>query len=380
MKQDEFYTPGGHVARYNAANSTGLYREAINLLETKIYEEFGYNVRMGAEFEYLVECNSDLPHEMQYNPLGLKNALDVKHLSYVPSEEQELSCNRDPLFPKSPYVTYSYRELKHTHPYYLCESVISHEANYGPMDPAQNNGTLTRMSRLGDVISSLRNTVLNGDGGSKRDFRRHYVDKVSCKAYDTASNTKSDLHLNVSLVDAKDGWILNHSFYNTIVPFLARASADGMKLIGTDENHHERYKKKGGDHYNLDEELCVADPRDNKRFTESWIENRLPAADSDPHLSILVTLVGIYRGLEWRRDGEGIIPYEERLAVNKKLTALTNEAEERFNAEDNVVRATLNMIDPTQHLGDRIFDHVREHGVTITNSAKCGPGNQPNLA
>jgi hypothetical protein len=377
MLENNKLLDGNFVVRYGAANSTSLVRDAINLLETTIKKEFGYTIRMGAELEFVVECNDDLPRELRANPFNLPSSLEVKrHNDFRPSGERDWVSQRDPFFPNDQYVAYSYKENCQIHPRYHCESILSHIADYGPTDIEEAGGTLTRMSALANAIRRVRNGLVRGDGGDQwREFRQKYVHNVNVSSY--RAGLTNGLHLNFSL--EKDGVALDPDEYIALHSHMAHANQDGMGLMVETSDQLTRFYARGIEKEQIGRGCDIKgqelDREDHDYYVYShppYIEQRIPAADGDPHLAVLVTLTGIYSALnEQRLQNAPNIPHND-IESGETIGMAVMKSDERLNDPNNLIRTTLNTLDPNHTIGDRIIDLVREHGCAISDSARFG--------
>lgn len=408
-----------HAARHSAADSHTLVRRAIHVMENAIYNKFGYVPIMGAELEFCLRLNPSLPNDRLQCPIpALGNSEANKALrGYEPSlarvvtalernpaldetaRRAELAALQtspfdtldikkpwDPMFPKSPFVCYSYKEHQGRYPFYKYEAVVSHDAHFGPMIPptmqteAEGESVarpLNRMNTYAHVIQSLRSSLKHGmtDAQHKfagtaawKQFRDQYVEDVLLDPFIAVNDNQPDamwkdyscgMHMTVSLFNPSTRSIMEDQDEMLVLKkHLVDASYHGLAMLGTDAAARQRYTMYENQQ-NLRDYVRYCVPGAGSGTNNSYLENRFASSSSDPYYAVLLNLVGIYNAMEHLKahGSAHAVPTREG-----RIDEAFDTAEQRLADPKNPVRCTLNQVE--EGLGDSVFENVIAHGVS----------------
>jgi hypothetical protein len=358
-------TPDQHSkhSRASERKSTKPVEEAkyiIQRLEQRIAEDFGCDVSLGAEIEFVVKSkDGDVPFKM--GPLG----------DYAPqatrSKEQKHK-SPDEFFPDSPYVCYSYKELS-SPPFYQYESVISHEAiDEKALERAQVKGVL-----LGKVIEGVMGEIVRASYRPKNSSEevRHLRDYAHIhRLHDKASviymqpfvetfpgsakqtGLCNGININIGVTEHASGENIiakTPSKRFAIKQAVKDIELDNLYLLGTDENNGMRFKARNNSQY-------VAED-----FMDEYIENSMPSVSSNPYYAVLLTLAGVYAGLQHAKSQTASTTIAAHLEkqLQPRYIDILPHAEELFNHQDNALRAVLNHLE--DGLGDRFIETIQKH-------------------
>jgi hypothetical protein len=347
-------------------------KQAIALLEQKIYADYGYQVSMGAELEFLAKAKEEfektkLAEDGKDNPLGLSRKKPTAgNGAFTPQGwrpekpasgqdvDPDTAYKDDILFPESPYVCYSYLEQAHNPPFYLYETVISHRAT-----EKEDQGTAAHSRGLltARAIEAVSATILGqhlSPGIPRADHfpgmhalrtnaqeLRSRLEWVSLAPF--AEKIPSGMHINVGIGTAQHQ--PSEAEMKMIAGAIKDVTLDGLYLLGTDPASMQRYQKRNPSKY--------------VEYKERghYIENALPSSSTNPYYATLLTLAGIYEGLG-RIHGKPVPP------------AYGPEAPGLFNRGDK-----LNQVAPRAH--DIFFD-TRNSLTRVLNHVQSGLGSQFN--
>jgi len=331
-----------------------LARTAIHLLEQKIHDEFGYDLEIGAELEFVVKAKDEFKDDR--NPLGLASADEAKKAGFTPSLHRSHEA-KDILFPNNPFVAYCYKEIGVSSPYFQYEAVISHEVFNNKMvasDYSRAIGAARAIEKTHADISGLHHDKIQETNLSAN------VD-AQCQHYPfDIDHINNGLHINLSINNCNESKNTNVFDKNSyIVKNVINTTQELIYLLGTNDNSMTRYNDR--DAYGCKK----INTNYGYETTPDYIENAIPSASSNPYYAILVTLLGAYRGLQMERDG--ISAPENR----DTLVESTMKAKATFEAPDNPYRQLLNELDPEHNpnLGDEFWEAI----------AKTPPSTEPRL-
>jgi len=339
-----------------------LARTAIHLLEQKIHDEFGYDIEMGAELEFVVKVkeNSNNIVKESDNPLGLPRDTEVKKRYTTQDKRLSYDAAKDSLFPNSPYICYCYKENDVSPPLYKYEAVISHEGT----NKKKVSSDYSRAIHTAKIIDATYatifgsfnsdNTPLSKNYKHATDLRNNIVEQVildpSIEAhYKEAKYITNGLHINFSLNNA--GGNFNHKTLNYVTNNVKEASLKLMYLLDDDKKSKNRYSERDV----FSEKTVKADgekKKSNFSNDSGRIENAVPSAASNPYYAILVTLLGVYSGLK-----------QMEIPTNTdSLVESASKAKDVFEAADNPYRKILNELDSEYNpdLGDHFWNAIAQ--------------------
>jgi glutamine synthetase len=261
-----------------------LAKRAITLLERHIQQEFGAQVRMGAELEFTVAHDSAIK-----NPLGLPDPKEAKAVGFVPSGKRDLK-QRDALFPNSPSVCYSYKEHVQEDGLTKYEVVVSHEATDG-----RNQHAFSRGKYLADNIHALKKLLPAAHEDSRITVKgKPSITSLSLDAA-IGRNLTNSQHITLSLLDADNHPVLDAHQYRDLATSMQRYVLEHIRLLGDDEKSKARWLGA-----NRSDRLEVYAPSVDHGFDfdhVDYLENRFPSAASNPYIAVLLTLAACEAGL-----------------------------------------------------------------------------------
>jgi hypothetical protein len=365
--------------------------EAIKRVEKAINEKFGIELQAGIELEYGVF----IPPGAKSYPTALRRKPKILREDYTPSGHRR--SRRDPFFPNSPSVAYSYpentvnrsngdeAELVHEH-----ETVLSHHGLHrGLRTPdgqvpyrtiPMGEGRLVQLARETEALrrtiaypqTTLHPDATRSKAGSHRleQFNRDFPYRVT-DAY--AANILG-MHVNISMWDAKQKSRKN------ITSLLQKVTSSGPK-------HEENLNVlsaiqmriwQAAEHILLSTEASkqrknIYGSHDALWFFEgnnhntTHIEYQLPPASANPYYAALISLVATYELLEAvdYKSGRPIntraldaLAQSKTIAWNEREASLT-EVQRVFFAPNNRFREVLNTIQP--QLGDRLVEAIKRY-------------------
>lgn len=270
------------AARTDDVNT--LAKRAMTLLEQRMQQEFGVQVKMGAELEFTVAHDSAIK-----NPLGLPDPKKGKAAGFIPSGKRE-SKLRDALFPNSPSVCYSYKERVQEPGLTKYEVVVSHEAGDGRNQPVSS-----RARYLADNIHALKKLL----PAALEDPRiavtgKSHIKDLSLEAT-IGRNLTNSQHITISLLDAASQPLLEAHQYRDLATSMQRYLLEHIRLLGDDEKSKARWLGP-----NRSDRLEVYAPSVEHGFDfdhVDYLENRFPSAASNPYMAVLLTLAACDAGL-----------------------------------------------------------------------------------
>lgn len=310
-------------------NPEALAKKAIVALERALREEFGVDMQVGAELEYEVRVPPDLlvtkkikemnnplqvhPHapDAQERAAGTP-ALTVPDVASAPDSTKTIQV-RDPLFPESGLVSYSYHEADRPGGgWHVYETIVPHDGKQNAV--AFGDG---RMNGLARIIEALRKTVAHTPPSRTRFAEdpdhnawlgrmAHGITERSTTALGPHPDDPSIVH----------GMHINLSFSCDGTPFFtghpdaeagmgkARALQRGMAeafnenaylLHGTPESLQRAcYGMHDFEHQGV---RGMSIHKDEHR-APVYLEVRRPPSDANPYYAAMVTLLGVYHTLK----------------------------------------------------------------------------------
>lgn len=346
--------------KFAPADPEKLARRAITLLENRILDEFGARVLMGAELEFTTG-----PQIPEHHPLSRATDPEIPStLDYYAPARQKLPENaakEAPGYENSPYISVLHRII----PPKSVESrqfelIFSHQAPYGT--PEQGN--LVNLARM---IGAEKKHLTSDTQIPQLSF--------SACLTENGKQVTSGLHLNISLTD-KEGFPLLGRRRDPAQParFLpnARSQAlmhgiehmqqEGQYLLGHDPAHFERLQAMEDMFFPLYLRGQDADLADERLMR---IENRIPAADSNPYMAVMLTLAGIYEGLRQHETS--------RTVKDTSLYPLPRDANEarRHFSESSSLIPLLNRLEP--ELGDQLRTAIKHKMHYSSGQAQASP-------
>jgi hypothetical protein len=386
-----------HSDQLRASNDhpEGLAKHAIRLLERQIHREFGAVLRLGAEVEYsLVPRHPDAVGIEQRKPIHIESEKDqLQARGFAPAIRQEADQNtrfssrkpetshygahldidltrqhhalnddadiprpwhegttrltnlRDPIFPDSHYIAYSYDEFTPG----MHEAVISHEGRHDSLPPDGRRALTFARS-----IAALRSTMSDCADLNRRFARDAEHNALLAEAardwsvnfapalpHRNSVDTQG-LHINLT-VHKENGERLGKQ--QRLLAPLQTMFSDGAYLLLTNALAFMRESER-----KLDSIPDQCARMKDGATTNDHIEICRPASDSNAYYATLLTLLGVYDGLKHPARP----PHENPLFAH-------NEAayKERFHAENNRVIAALNALEP--NLGARFRTAIAKY-------------------
>lgn len=350
-----------HAARYDDPEK--LSRHAITVLEKHLRDRYGLRIPIGIELEFATTG----PREGKFDDLSLP---DSQSRGWLPQQLEPACKKKIPLgfFQNSPYLAYIYSEDDGTSSHYKCELVFSHKPGFS---------SSPSLKYLADEIISKRQQLAGKrarcpsaaklmrpsptDNRPLTDYFAHV--HFNPTAWDVPdSNSRcgftNGMHINYDLVDHQTGLSLFAPFATpdrdmTNLSCITRQQMwnlfqENIWLIAPAEANYRRFSERDASFSQLEER-------------DGYVENMLPAANSNPYYGLLLTLASIAAALvPYDRIAleeksvldppDGPIPY-----VGLKLPNSLEEAADRFR-NGSQLRTILNQLEPA--LGDRFHTAI----------------------
>ncbi len=323
-------------------------KEAIRVLENKIRSEFGCEVHLGSEIEFVVKAKPGL--QFTGNPLELEpGKLNTTEEDFTPQGWRPDGEQADKLYPKSPYICYSYVESAQKPPLYKYEVVVSHRA----ISKDHLDGEHSRGNLLARVIEATNADILGQYQGGKMPTGSYYAHVQALRDKTEAVHLTPFIeyitcgqHINVSVVG--DPALLTPDAHKKIEESIKDVTLDGLYLLGTDKASLARFEKRSTAKYVMDK--------------GGYFENAIPSAASNPYYSTLLTLAGVYEGLCRARGQQHALPaYLEKGRKSwetGRLADIAPRAEDVFFKQDNSVTRVLNQVQ--SGLGSQFSQTIRD--------------------
>lgn len=375
-----------------------LARHAIRLLEQQLYKKFSVTLTMGAELEFsLFPCvNTNHGHAIHYEKRRGEQKLDKYAPAnrktpwqnadfYIPGIKRMHMPNiRDPLFPESPIICYSYMEEEEG----KYEAVLSHKAHCNHEYPNGNRALLFARS-----IEATQHTILHSDvhkGRYAANERHHGIlqrlaqkwqptlDAYCGECPNDYEERTHGLHLNITL--KSKGRDVPNQFYlaEKALRFgIGGTMTEGAYLLLAEPTCEMRLKERifgnaGAHHTYIKSRVTEGDNGDH--HTATCIELQSPAATSDPYYAVMMALAGIYYTLaQGRFDSQKGVLREtsalQQYAKYRPSNVNPNYAKRFFRGEQRIV-SILNQLGPASEteeaLGDRFKAAIIAHPPTKT--------------
>lgn len=289
-----------------ADNPERLAEHAIGLLEQRLKAEHGLRLRMGVELEFYLRMDRDGP--ALQGPLA--NEDDPLQLG-----KRHHQTNPMPL---SRFVAYGYRESG--------DNNLFHDG--GPLltqyELVTNHAHPVALRNLPRAIDSLRQELTQGQesfdkpstGRAMADraqaARSRLRDWMADNSADIRFDTQpgilppSGMHLNVCLQDATTGEAMLSS-YDKRVSSLIRATKDWFQqehaLLTPEKGQQQRWQRRL-QNGSPQVEMRISSSK-NKFGQLSYIENKAPGADCNPHYAILLQMAAACDALDQEKGHAG---------------------------------------------------------------------------
>jgi hypothetical protein len=329
-----------------------LAKEAIVLLEQRMKTEFGVRPQFGAELEFATQSRIKMP-------LKIKRPENIKSARRPIASIQQTKHKRDPVFPNSPVVAYTYIELCADSGWGTWEVLLTHQ-------PVRGDGTVRPSGGLeiARAIEALKFQLCHPKSGYKNGWRsvavtkwQDFLEKADSKAVIQGSisdYTTLGLHLNGNLVDIQNGVSLSMgdgNYLQYLLHGLKQQFVESHYLLGTSDPSIQRMHSRA---YNLS----------FLNGCNRYIENTLPHADSNPYYVAMLELAGIYRGLYAHRAGaqqaDSALEANEsskKKECDNRATATAKTLKSQFE-QSHLLRDTLN--DLRTGLGDEFYAAIEK--------------------
>lgn len=359
MKQpDTGTTISTHAASAARADDPeALAKHAIKLLEQRIRNDFGLRVAMGAEVEFAVLPNQANLTDARFS-LPDKLGSDFLYTASAARSQKQ----RDRWFPESRRVNRTYRESPTMCSWQQMEVVLTHEPSRADGEPLK-----TDCITLGHTIAALRNHIKHMPRGLKnaptqeqqidrfywQQLRAHHIHEVRFNASIPSSNIHNGLHLNMSLIGADncEPILQQPRMATQLQNNLGYMMEENLYLLGSSYPAIERWR----DHYGR--RVTTFSQQIKKKV--DYLENRLPAADSNPYYAIMLQLAGTYNALaESSEDASQCDPQTHHMDMLSPSLLM-----KEFN-NGILLKQTLNTMEPG--LGNRFYAAI----------AKTPPGHE----
>lgn len=270
----------GRFARNDAGE---LALHAVHLLEQRLKADFGVTVTLGAELEFTVP---NLPPRHPF-----QRASDAPSPSragdYLPASAKPAQAAADaPGYETSNHVAFLHRTSLAPPYCNQFELIFAHDTPRAGLADYANLIQIERQALATDpALRADFSPITPVAGGQAPIF--------------------NGLHLNISLHDQGGNPLLGRKrdperpmqrianpYMQSMIDGMARMHEEGVVLLGDSVNHFQRHRASAALHGPLTYNRTHAPDNASLR-----IENRVPAADSDLGMAMLLTLAGVYEGL-----------------------------------------------------------------------------------
>lgn len=377
-----------------AENPEIIAKHAIRVLERAIHQQFGIDVHAGAELECSYRIPPSLHEQLSLHKHPGCDLLNGKKTSNYTSARKQRRSNdpakqrlltvslvglglqkpggpevamipiSDSLFPDSSWIAYSYKEDRAVSKdgWVLYEHVITHRAPHSTRPAGERMVTLSR------AIEALRKTIASTPADrhhfAKDPIHSAWIEHVAHHVSERSTRARgpdysiNGLHLNISLTyqgknlftQSKTQAAMRHMLNEFIAPLIHE---ENFLLLSSPAALSRSFKRSGTGGINLE--------------PSSRMEIRTPSAESNPYYTSLIALAAIYRGLKEMKysselgqfaepDISGCISHVSPDFSSPKAHLLN--AEERFFHPHNILKETLNQLEP--ELGERFVSAIKQ--------------------
>ena len=346
-----------------------IAKHAIAVLEKRLWDKHGQYLRYGCELEWSFlpkpgrrttlcrpilmdikdKVHDDLTEDQIFVPA--KRRVHKKQVRYLPAHENDWVVGvREPLFPDSPYVSYSYQEDARKH-----ETIISHEGTHDRLSAGRRGLTFARaIEALQHTLTTTetRRPPLSKDEWMEATLRNLESDWriiMPAKSSKAQGNVTHGMHINISV----------HSKSNSTTPDeepwqrhytdgLAKAYNEGLWLLNGSKSALRRTQEREEHSHQIYDGIHVR--------AGDYTEIKLPPADGNPYYATLLALVGILHAHAIEQSEAGgkyfAIPRLDRNTYQEDTFKLgPRNIQKRFMHGERVIINTLNESEPG--LGDR---------------------------